>query len=282
MQVVYIQVTNKAGSTKDPPVTVEASVASDSGTILPERLRQLAQIITASPPTENLGLDHSVFGKVKEISLSSFLNHALHAPTPSPSPSPERIYDTGPSLPPSNSPAFSPSSHHPPPPCFNCFSSGPSRASQPSVPRPQNSPHYSLSPISDSPAPSVVHGSPHCGSTDPPSPSPTSYSNQVSPILSPRASIESPPRVLTPMISPGHSLLPPSVAYSAPGPGKRSAKGLVSPLHVPASSAYAHSCKYCQNIIVLSIGVAKLRFTCSSSCCYLKLFLQSTCYWDYI
>ncbi|KAL0422301.1 UNVERIFIED_CONTAM: hypothetical protein Slati_3253000 [Sesamum latifolium] len=248
-EVVYIQVTNKHGSTIDPPVTVEASVASDLGTLLPERLRQLAQVITGSP-AENLGLDHSVFGKVKEISLSSFLNHSLHAPTPSPSPSPS--YDTGPTMSPSDSPAFSPNTHHSLSPCSNCYTSEPSGASPRSAPSPQNLRYRSLSPMSDSPAPSVALGGPHCGSTDPPSPSPTSHPHQMSPNLSPHASIESPGAVSTPQISPSRSPLP-GVAYDSPGPDGRSGKVLVSPLHVSSSFASARSCKLVlQNIYFAS------------------------------
>ncbi|KAK6131878.1 hypothetical protein DH2020_034379 [Rehmannia glutinosa] len=226
-EVVYIQVTNNHGSTKDPPVIVEASVASDVGTILPERLIQLAQIITGSPSTENLGLDHSVFGKVKEISLSSFLNHSLYAPapaptptptpTPSPSPSPEWIYDTGPSMAPS---------YHSLPPCSNCYTSEPSGSSHPSAPSPQNVPYPSLSP-------SVAHGSPHCSSTNPPSPSPSSHPEQMSPNLSPQA-------VLTPQSSPSLSPIP-GVAYGSQGPDERSRKGLVPPLHVSSSFVNVHS-----------------------------------------
>ncbi|KAI3770343.1 hypothetical protein L6452_01471 [Arctium lappa] len=83
---VYMQVTNKVGSTRDPPVTVQASIVSNLGSLVPLRLKQLAQTITGSPPARNLGLDHSVFGKVKEISLSSYLYHTLDAPSPAPSP----------------------------------------------------------------------------------------------------------------------------------------------------------------------------------------------------
>ncbi|KAI4299006.1 hypothetical protein L6164_032505 [Bauhinia variegata] len=83
---VYVQITNIHGSTVDPPVVVQASVVSDEG-LLPQRLKQLAQTITGSP-AKNLGLNNSVFGKVKGISLSSFLNRTLHATTPSPSPAP--------------------------------------------------------------------------------------------------------------------------------------------------------------------------------------------------
>ncbi|CAI9304336.1 unnamed protein product [Lactuca saligna] len=99
---VFLQVTNKVGSTQDPPVTVQASIVSNLGSLDPQRLKQLAQEITGSPPGKNLGLDHSVFGKVKEISLSSFLSRTLDAPTPSPAPSPEQNSPTG-------APASSPS-----------------------------------------------------------------------------------------------------------------------------------------------------------------------------
>ncbi|KAK6156923.1 hypothetical protein DH2020_011171 [Rehmannia glutinosa] len=231
-EAVYIQVTNNHGSTKDPPVIVEASVASDVGTILPERLIQLAQIITGSPSAENLGLDHSVFGKVKEISLSSFLNHSLYAqapaptptptpsPSPSPSPSPEWIYDTGPSMAPS---------YHSLPPCSNCYTSEPSGSSHPSAPSPQNVPYPSLSP-------SVAHGSPHCSSTNPPSPPPSSHPEQMSPNLSPQA-------VLTPQSSPSLSPIP-GVACGSQGPDERSRKDLVPPLHVSSSFVNAHSCAW--------------------------------------
>ncbi|MFS7919507.1 hypothetical protein Hanom_Chr03g00213451 [Helianthus anomalus] len=85
---VFVQVTNKGGSTHHPPVTVQASVTSAFGSLGPERLKELAQEIRGCPPAKNLGLDHSMFGKVKEISLSSYLYHTLDAPAPTPTPSP--------------------------------------------------------------------------------------------------------------------------------------------------------------------------------------------------
>ncbi|CAA0839022.1 Unknown protein [Striga hermonthica] len=148
-EVVYIQVTSRHGSTKDSPVTVEASVASDRGTILPERLIQLAQIITGSPPTENLGLDHSIFGKVKEISLSSFLNHSLYAPTPAPIPTPTPSPDY---------PAFAPRIPPSLPPSSNCHS--PSPISHPEKISPNLSPQPVFTPQS-SPAPSPLSGAPY-------------------------------------------------------------------------------------------------------------------------
>ncbi|XP_030475713.2 uncharacterized protein LOC115692883 [Syzygium oleosum] len=117
---VYVQVTNTEGSTVAPFVTIEASVTSDSGNLLPQRLKQLAQIISGSP--ENLGLDHSVFGNVKGVSLSSYLNGTLHSgpPTPSPAPSPGFVPSASPySSPSSYSPAPSPNLR-PVPRCPNC------------------------------------------------------------------------------------------------------------------------------------------------------------------
>ncbi|KAL3620869.1 hypothetical protein CASFOL_035781 [Castilleja foliolosa] len=149
-EVVYVQVTNKHGSTKDPPVIVEASVASDLGTILPERLLQLAQIITQSPTKDNLGLDHSVFGKVKEISLSSFLNHSLCAPPPAPTPTPS----------PSYSPAFAPESPYSLSPCSNCYTSEPPDASPPSTKAPSPSPISQSGKISPNLSPRISPESP--------------------------------------------------------------------------------------------------------------------------
>ena len=91
----------------------------DFGILLPERLKQLAQTITGSPP-KNLGLDNSVSDAVKGVSLSSHLVDTLHAtpPTPSPAPSPEPHDYTGPSPSPyanlsaSYPSVLSPDTHH--------------------------------------------------------------------------------------------------------------------------------------------------------------------------
>lgn len=133
---VYIQVTNKVGSTRDSPVTVQASIVSDLGNLMPLRLKQLAQTITRSPDTRNLGLDHSVFGKVKEIQLSSYLYLTLDAPTPSPAPSPELNDYAGPII--SPSPAILPPQH----------------ASHFSSPSPGNGHEQSLPPLPNAPPPS--------------------------------------------------------------------------------------------------------------------------------
>ncbi|KAK9135012.1 hypothetical protein Syun_014342 [Stephania yunnanensis] len=156
-EIVYLQLTNRIGSTVDPPVIVQVSVMSDGNQdLLPQRLKQLAQAITRSPPSKNLGLDHSIFGKVKEITLSSFLNRALsgnsESPSPSPSPSPtqppspsEENYNAAPSSSPSSAPSpFSPPSDSPAPVIGS------------RVPSPSPSPSPS-----EPPAPSLSTADPH-------------------------------------------------------------------------------------------------------------------------
>jgi hypothetical protein len=53
----------------------------------------LARTITnSSSSSGNLGLNHTVFGKVKQISLSSYLNHSLHSGGGSDAPSPAPMH----------------------------------------------------------------------------------------------------------------------------------------------------------------------------------------------
>lgn len=93
VQNLYIRLTNLYGSTLAPPVIVQSSVLLAVGNLPPSitRLKQLAQAITSSP-ARNLGLNHTVFGKVKQIQLSTMLQHSLNSSngrgTSSPSPSP--------------------------------------------------------------------------------------------------------------------------------------------------------------------------------------------------
>ncbi|XP_052193131.1 verprolin isoform X2 [Diospyros lotus] len=236
---IYMLVTNRIGSTRDPPVTVQASVKSYTGIPLPQRLRQLAQLITGSP-VENLGLDNSVFGKVKEISLSSFLNNTLHATPPSPSPAPgpapgqDDYTDLSPSYPPA---ASSPDNHHQ-------FAPSPSDDSYPFPPSPENS-QNSVPPIS-SVAPSMVdahtpHPSPHSGSALVPSPPPTfDYDSAAPSSFSADAPGSYPPSVgSTPPLSPYLPPLP-LVSYdSRPRQDRESGKKLASPPHAsPTISAF--------------------------------------------
>ncbi|CAD6218985.1 unnamed protein product [Miscanthus lutarioriparius] len=53
---------NEIGSSVEAPATIVASVLDGSSNLLPDRLRQLAQLIR-EPDARNLGLNHSVFGK---------------------------------------------------------------------------------------------------------------------------------------------------------------------------------------------------------------------------
>ncbi|XP_050376036.1 uncharacterized protein LOC126793529 [Argentina anserina] len=199
---VFLQVTNSLGSTTDSPVEVQASLMSAFGGLLPQRLKQLAQTITGSP-ARNLGLDNTVFGKVKSIRLSSFLKGTLSAtPIPSPAPSPELSDYAGPSISPNPaptvySPAPSPSkTGHPPRPCLY---------------------HGPEVPPNSSPTP---HSNPNAPPTYAPSTSP------YSPSLSPSSQV-------APHVSPA-----PVMFYANPG-FKRSARGLRSPSPAPSPSSLA-------------------------------------------
>ncbi|RDX63918.1 hypothetical protein CR513_57587, partial [Mucuna pruriens] len=92
---LYISLSNSEGSTVDAPTVVQSSVLLAVG-IAPskERLKQLAQTIMGP---HNLGLNHTEFGKVKQVRLSSILQHSLHgndgsgsawSPSPAPLPHP--------------------------------------------------------------------------------------------------------------------------------------------------------------------------------------------------
>lgn len=211
MQSVYVQITNKIGSTTAPPVTVQASVMSALGSLLPQRLKQLAKTITGSP-AQNLGLNNTVFGKVKSISLSSYLKGTLRATPPSPSPAPS----------PANSPTYPALSPYP------AFSSANSPTSLP------NMKHQSPA----SPPRPCSFG----GFRNPPSPSPSSQNNPTVPsVFPPSVSTPySPPMGPTSRVSPDLSPMP-EVSY-APSPdlAKGMAEGMVSPSLAPLLS-----CKFC-------------------------------------
>lgn len=196
---IFVQVTNKAGSTKDPPVTVQASVVSTLGGLDPQRLKELAQEIRESPPAKNLGLDNAVFGKVKEISLSSFLFPTLDAPTPSPAPSPDQNDHMGPNISPS-----------------------PGQL----APSPDNEPKKYLPPVSNTP--------PCGGSSISPAPSPVSVPSHHA--LPPRASTSPPPRSEMP---PNLSPLPAVSYGSRPHQDNGYQKGLAPSPHsvLPSSSS---------------------------------------------
>ena len=195
---------------------------SDFGSLLPQRLKQLAQAITGSP-SKNLGLDNSVFGTVKGVSLSSYLVDTLHAtpPTPSPAPSPEPDDYAGPSpsqyvnLSPSYPPVPSPDTRHASP-CSNC------NAFSPSAPSPDEGPSHSFPPISMSPLPSAI---------------------------SPRTSSpHSPPLVPRTQLSPNLSPSPTVSSDTSQGQDKGSGKNNVSPSSPYSASS---SCKLLPSLIFL-------------------------------
>ncbi|XP_052176462.1 uncharacterized protein LOC127790809 [Diospyros lotus] len=87
---LYINLTNSRGSTVAPPTTIETAVVLLIGNPSLTRLKQLARTITGSH-AKNLGLNNTVFGRVKQVRLSSILQHSLGgdaSPSPSPLPHP--------------------------------------------------------------------------------------------------------------------------------------------------------------------------------------------------
>eukprot|EP01018_Ginkgo_biloba_P000213 Gb_04641 [translate_table: standard] len=103
---LFVQLTNLEGSTVEPPIIVETFIMPVVGKgLTTPRLKQLAQEIT---PARNLGLNHSLFGKVKQIQLSSSLRYPLSL-TPAPSPSYHTIVSQSPALPSHPGPSPSPS-----------------------------------------------------------------------------------------------------------------------------------------------------------------------------
>lgn len=206
MQGVILQVTNTLGSTTDSPVEVQASLMSAFGGLLPQRLKQLAQIITGSP-ARNLGLDNSVFGKVKSIRLSSFLKGTLSAtpPTPSPAPSPDLSDNAGPSISPNPAPTV--------------YSAAPSPSKTGHPPRPCLYHGPKVSP-SSSPTP---HSNPNVPPTYAPSSSP------YSPSMSPSSQV-------SPHVSPA-----PVMSYTSSPGYKKSEKGLWSPSPAPTPSCKLQS-----------------------------------------
>ncbi|KAL2325722.1 hypothetical protein Fmac_024780 [Flemingia macrophylla] len=85
---VYVILSNSEGSTIAAPTIVQSSILLAVG-ISPskERLKQLAQTIMGHH-TWNLGLNNTEFGRVKQVRLSSILQHSLHGSGRSPSPAP--------------------------------------------------------------------------------------------------------------------------------------------------------------------------------------------------
>ncbi|XP_051228084.1 uncharacterized protein [Lolium perenne] len=93
---LFIKLGNLQGSTILPPTIVETYIVRIVGNQQPSvpRMKQLAQKITNSS-SGNLGLNHTVFGKVKQIRLSSYLRHSLHSRGSSDAPSPSPMQHHG-------------------------------------------------------------------------------------------------------------------------------------------------------------------------------------------
>ncbi|XP_078442963.1 uncharacterized protein LOC144712527 [Wolffia australiana] len=90
---LYFILTNALGSTMSPPTVVQTSILLAVGNHPPSksRLKELAESIN---PERNLGLNHTVFGRVKQIRLSAFFRHTINSscpPTP-PQPSPTNLH----------------------------------------------------------------------------------------------------------------------------------------------------------------------------------------------
>ncbi|XP_047341520.1 uncharacterized protein LOC124945176 [Impatiens glandulifera] len=250
---VDAKITNINGSTISPPIIVQAAVKSDLGGLPPQRLKQLAQTIMGSSPAKNLGLNNTVFGKVKEISLSSYLNHSINAtsPSPSPAPSPGQIGygQTAPNRSPfakSHSPAHSPQFKPHFPSCLkNC---APSPMHVPHLPSPSSPPSLSSPSPSPtpSPSPSPIHDyqpGPHCQFTTPP-PKPAKVFHAVSPAPSvSQTHVQAPapaPAVPTSRFSPNLSPLPSVVSSSSMSP-KQGEYPETAPVFSPSYSPFPSS-----------------------------------------
>ncbi|CAN4109340.1 unnamed protein product [Withania somnifera] len=83
---LYIKLSNTRGSTVDRPTIIQCQVFLAVGIPSNSRLKQLAQTIGSN--SKNLGLNNTVFGRVKQVSLSSILQYSLGSPSPSPGPQP--------------------------------------------------------------------------------------------------------------------------------------------------------------------------------------------------
>ncbi|KAF4348485.1 hypothetical protein CsatB_015113 [Cannabis sativa] len=217
---VFVQITNKIGSTAAAPVIIQASVMSDFGNLLPQRLKQLAETLQGSP-ARNLGLDNSVFGKVKSISLSSYLKGTISSIPPSPSPAPGPTDHAHSSISPIPAPTYSPApspSVLDPQPCVNCEASSPT---------PSDALH--------SPQPCPYHGS-----RVSPSSSPTSPTNSITPPAY-APSPHSRPMGPKSQLSPDASAVPNVHRAPSPGESKGRTEGSVSSSIAPSPSSSASS-----------------------------------------
>ncbi|XP_062077276.1 uncharacterized protein LOC133782102 [Humulus lupulus] len=215
---VFVQITNQIGSTAAAPVIIQASVMSDFGNLLPQRLKQLAETLQGSP-ARNLGLDNSVFGKVKSISLSSYLKGTISSIPPSPSPAPGPTDHAHSSISPFPAPPTYPPSSPPvvldPQPCVNCETSSPAPSAV--LHSPQPCPYHG-SRVSPSPSPT--------NSITPPAYAPTPHSRRMGPKSK---------------LSPDASAVPDVAHAPSPGKSKGQTEGLVSSSFAPSPLSSASS-----------------------------------------
>lgn len=248
---IYLQFRNEIGSSVEAPATIEASVLDGSSILLPYRLKQLAQLIK-EPDAGNLGLNHSVFGKVKGVQLSSYLQHSISdlSPTPSPSPSPSSSPSPSASLPPS----LSPSGGVPYP--ASPTSSLPPRALPPSANR---HPCFGCSHCNRFPPAGSSMVKPPCFGRDPkPPPSaippPPVHEPHIPPAFPPIPGHVDPPRPLpspnnVPNVAPGptYQMMPirapsvPNFRHPMPPQKKRSSRTTKSPPIAPSPYSLLHS-----------------------------------------
>jgi hypothetical protein len=111
MQELFVKLTNSNGSTVAAPVMVQVSIAmiDHSDFLQPYRLKQLAQIIKERS-SRNLGLDTSIFGRIRDLKLSPLLEAFLPSCAPSLPPMP------------TPSPFWPPTSEHPKTNAYRDFS----------------------------------------------------------------------------------------------------------------------------------------------------------------
>ncbi|RLM80315.1 uncharacterized protein C2845_PM12G28190 [Panicum miliaceum] len=92
---LFVKLTNTNGSTVATPVTVQVSISliDRSNFLQPYRLKQLAQIITEWS-SRNLGLNTSIFGRIRDLKLSPILEAFLpsFAPSMPPTPTPSLFW----------------------------------------------------------------------------------------------------------------------------------------------------------------------------------------------
>lgn len=268
----------------DAPTIVQSSVLLAIGTRpSTPRLKQLAQTIKGNSHSTNLGLNNTTFGKVKQVRLSSILQHSLNGgdggsgSSPSPSPMPYSLHHHhhihhhhhppfGPTMPPTpatkggNSPTWGRISPTPLPSPHAQERHSHLRSPAPSIiykakPPHSHSPTPSITyeakpPHSHSPAPSITYEAkpPSCRYGQKRSPGPAPEQSHVSPTAAPAFT---PRKSVTPLPPKKHELPPPpSSLNNVQGPFPHAAYGSVHPPSksksdsAPSISSSPSSCAY--------------------------------------